>query len=86
MEQVLIDRIEDECEKIRLKLLETKDTAMYNQLYAARQALMWALNPKVANSPYKMIMRDILGDSGDCPVSIHPVQSSDSGALDGQQE
>lgn len=64
-----------ELDRIREKLLELKSGEKYDQLYAAQQALAWALDPEAANSPYKTIMRGTQEGPEDCPASIHPVVS-----------
>lgn len=58
--------IEIECNKISMALNEPQEKGLYEQLYAAQQALSWAINPLEAKSPYDMIM-DIQADLIDCP-------------------
>jgi hypothetical protein len=36
----------------------------HNKLYAARQALSWAIDPESAASPYTVIMRGTQGEPG----------------------
>lgn len=47
----------------------------YDELYAARQALAWALEPGGFKSPYDMIMGTQEETEG-CLVALHPPQSS----------
>jgi hypothetical protein len=47
----------------------------HNRLYAARQALSWAMNPEGAASPYLMIMGGIPAGLGDCPAEHCPPRS-----------
>jgi hypothetical protein len=49
----------------------------YQALYAAQQALSWALEPRGFKSPYDLIM-GILEDSTDCPAKRYQVPSSDT--------
>jgi hypothetical protein len=46
----------------------------HNRLYAARQALCWALGANAAASPYDVAM-GISVSSGDCPAEYSPPQS-----------
>ena len=63
-----------EIDRIRLALLA--GSARHDELYAAQQALEWALEPGGTRSPYAMIM-DILSDSADCLADRRLPQSSD---------
>lgn len=47
----------------------------YRELYAAPQALSWALEPSGFKSPCDAIVRGTQADSGDCPESSRPLQS-----------
>lgn len=38
----------------------------HSKLYAARQALSWAIDPESAASPYTMIMLGTQGEPGGC--------------------
>jgi hypothetical protein len=59
-------RIEKERDRIQAALLDSDTTSQqYNNLYAAQQALAWAENPKVAKSPYCLVM-DTQADSEGC--------------------
>jgi len=49
-------RIEIEMKRINKALLDKLGSPEYDRLYAAQQALAWALNPDLAKSPYDMIM------------------------------
>jgi hypothetical protein len=46
----------------------------HNRLYAARQALCWALDPEVAASPFASIMGN-RAVQADCPGEHRPQQS-----------
>jgi len=68
-----IDAIND-VDRVRLtvelgRLTDAIDLGTYrkqhNELFAARQALCWALDPEVAASPLASIM-DSQGEQGDC--------------------
>jgi hypothetical protein len=65
--------IQREIDKIRSKLIETNDQH-HSELYAAQQALAWALEPDGIRSPYKMIMGTQEG-SEDCQPSSDPQPS-----------
>ena len=49
-----MDRIQQELEKITTALREPHSSE-YDQLYAAQQALSWAIEPGGFKSPYNMI-------------------------------
>jgi hypothetical protein len=65
--------IQREINKIRSELIESRGQH-YNELYAAQQALEWALEPDGIRSPYAMIL-DILEETEDCSGLPHPGQS-----------
>jgi hypothetical protein len=54
----------------RLKESDTK----YQQLYAAQQALSWAIEPNGFKSPYDLIMGTPEG-AKDCPATHYPAPS-----------
>ena len=54
--------------------LTPEDETKYQKLYAAQQALSWALEPSGIKSPYDLIM-DIHRDLTNCRAKRHPVQS-----------
>jgi len=62
--------VERELWRIERALSAARGTAKYSELYAAQQALAWALEPNGARSPYDMIMgtREV---PKDCPVECH---------------
>jgi len=64
--------IQRELDKIRRAL--QSDAPRRSELYAAQQALEWALEPGGIKSPYLMIT-GIPGGSGDCPPESCPAQS-----------
>jgi len=58
--------IERELERIREALRQADQaTDRYRQLYAAQQALSWALEPIGFRAPYDAIV-DTPADAGDC--------------------
>jgi hypothetical protein len=70
-------RIQKELERIGDKMREQRkalapdgdDTGLarsYYELYAAQQALAWALEPEAAKAPYDTIVVGIREDSADC--------------------
>jgi hypothetical protein len=69
--------IQGELGKIGVALVETKDPERYNRLYAAQQALAWALNPAAFRSPLAFVMGRSEG-SGDCLVYPCPPSSADT--------
>lgn len=58
--------IERELERISAALREPR-TAEYDQLYAAQQALSWALDPTMFKSPYDVVSGTLAG-SVNCPA------------------
>jgi hypothetical protein len=52
----------------------------YAELYAAQQALAWALDPDAFNQPFNTILRGNLEDSEDCLERSHPALSSNTRA------
>lgn len=67
--------IQREIDRIRNALLSNH--SKQNELYAAQQALEWALEPSGMKSPYTMIT-GTQEDSGDCSVRPHLPPSSDT--------
>ena len=47
----------------------------YYELYAAQQALAWALEPEVAKAPYDTIVVGTQEDSADCRDDSRPLSS-----------
>lgn len=47
--------VQREIDRIHAELLTTKDEREYDRLYAAQQALSWALDPTSFRSPYNAI-------------------------------
>ena len=62
--------IQREAEQIRTALVACQDEDERSRLYAAQQALLWALNPSGYASPYKMI-KGIREGSGDYSAPVH---------------
>jgi hypothetical protein len=66
--------VERELEKISAALREPRiaeDTNEYQRLYAAQQALSWALEPTGFKSPYDLAT-GIPAKPEDCQASNHP--------------
>jgi hypothetical protein len=68
--------IQRELNRISAALLDPL-SANYDQLYAAQQALSWALEPNGFKSPYDTIKGTPEG-VGDCLSSSCPLPSSDN--------
>jgi hypothetical protein len=74
------DRIRAELDRISERLRQEMGTAgLYCQLYAAQQALSWALNPEGAAVPLDVIVggkvQPLTGtqaNSGDCSAALRP--------------
>lgn len=71
--------IQREIDRVASEMEAARGTVKYRELYAARQALSWALEPGGFASPYNMIM-GILATKADCSVPPRPPQSSDISA------
>lgn len=67
--------IQREIERLNAAIIP--DTPKQDGLYAAQQALAWALEPSGIKSPYEMIM-GIQEGSEDCSGHLHQPQSSDT--------
>jgi hypothetical protein len=70
-----MDQLRIELERIERALGDPQTDERYCQLYAAQQALAWALDPSTMMSPYEAIQRGrvippngIREDSKDCPA------------------
>lgn len=72
--------VQRELDRISRALHEPHSAERYAQLYAAQQALSWAMEPTGFRSPYDTVM-DIEADQEDCLARIRPPVSSDSGVL-----
>jgi len=68
--------IQRELDRIAIALNKQTAGDEYERLYAAQQALSWALEPGGFKSPYAEIM-GIQEGSEDYSVDPHPPQSSD---------
>jgi hypothetical protein len=62
--------LQKEADRVRSALLQTPMGHAYDRLYAAQQALAWAIEPQGFKPPYDMIM-GTPADSEDCPVHTH---------------
>jgi hypothetical protein len=63
--------VEEECERLAARLREPCSAEIYRQLYAARQALSFALIPTVFRAPLDTIL-STQADSADCLENNHP--------------
>ena len=66
--------IQRELNKISFTLCKTPYGLSYRELYAAQQALAWALEPDGTRSPFQMIMGTHEGSTG-YPVESNPASS-----------
>lgn len=69
-----MNQIKEQLEKISIALCETQNKEQYTQLYAAQQALSWALETNTFAEPYNMIM-GIQANSEDYLAMLHPLES-----------
>ena len=74
--------VDRELQRLAVAIVDPSNSAKRDQLYAAQQALGWAIEPNAAKSPYDMIM-GIPGEPGDCPGEPHPLLSSGTCAQGG---
>lgn len=68
--------LQRELDRLQGALLDPSNRDRYSELYAAQQALAWALEPGGYASPTRLLM-GILEDLEDCSVHRHPLPSSD---------
>ncbi len=68
-----------EIEKLSRALCTDQQRPDYKELYAAQQALSWALDPKAFKAPYLTIM-GTQGGSEDCSVDIRHSPLPDNSA------
>ena len=62
----------------RAPLLQRSPPRCYAELYAARQALVWVLEPDTLKAPHDMLTRSSREDLRDCPAGNDLSVSSDS--------
>ena len=68
--------IERELQRIEIALREPRSTDEWNRLFAAQQALSWALEPIGFKCPYDLVVRpDTQEGSEDCPSWSCPPRS-----------
>lgn len=69
--------IQRELERIGDALRDPQPSNRYAELYAAQQALVWALEPEGYKSPYNMLVDpiDTQEDSASCPAGNGHSQS-----------
>lgn len=68
--------IERELDRIGATLCSEPDAPDYDRLYAAQQALAWAMDPTGFASPIKHIRPDTQEDSRDCPGCPDPTPAA----------
>jgi hypothetical protein len=75
--------IECELQKLSRALIDAPEGAQRSELYAAQQALLWAMEPAGFQSPHDMITGSA-PNSKDCSVDIRPCPSANKnvGKLD----
>lgn len=61
----------EEAARLRTRLINEPDGARYAELYAAQQALSWALQPEGFAAPYEMLTGTPEGRAG-CPAEPRP--------------
>lgn len=66
--------VQRELDHIRGALLDPQQVERHAELYAAQQALSWALDPEGAKSPFQMLT-DTPAGSEDCSERSRPPQS-----------
>ena len=66
--------VQRELRRIAVALREAPSPECYERLYAAQQALSWALEPNGFASPYDAITGTPAA-TADCSVSLRPPQS-----------
>jgi hypothetical protein len=66
--------IQRELNRIEVALRQPQSGNRYAELYAAQQALAWAIEPTGFASPHATIM-GTLADSGDCQPESNPASS-----------
>lgn len=62
--------VQQELDRISAELRENQKGEKYNELYAAQQALVWALEPSAFRSPYMSVM-GIQAGLEDCSAPHH---------------
>lgn len=67
--------IQRELDRIAIALRRAPSPECYARLYAAQQALSWAIEPTGFKSPYEAITGDIREGTADCSADPHPPQS-----------
>ena len=66
--------IQRELDRVQRAMRDPSKGDHYDELYAAQQALVWALEPNGYASPVKMLT-GIPGDSEGCSAPLHPPSS-----------
>ena len=74
-----ISSIEREMERMSRALCANPGSDRHAELYAAQQALAWALDPNAAQSPHSFVMGSGAGSEG-CSAGSRRLPSSDTPA------
>jgi hypothetical protein len=74
MDDLTAVRLTSERDRLTAMIDDGSYREQHNKLFAARQALCWAINPESAASPYHAIM-GTQGAPGDYLAEPHPPQS-----------
>lgn len=70
--------VQRELDRIRAAMLEPRSEEQYRLLYAAQQALGWALDPRAFARPSDTITVGNLAGSANCSARSRPAQFSDT--------
>lgn len=81
-----MDFIRTEIARINEKMNELHNGQTYDQLNLAQKTLKWALEPRMAYSPYGVITGDTRPVTANCPVHSYPIPSLDSNVPRERQE
>ena len=74
-----MSRIQEEADRLRSALSQTPAGDTYDRLYAAQQALVWAIEPETFKAPWDLIIGTPEGSEGYLAGNGH---SEFSGNLD----
>jgi hypothetical protein len=76
--RVVVGFVQRELERLESALHEAQSESAYRELYAAQQALSWALEPSGFKAPYDTITEGLIqplmgtqGGLGDCSDVLH---------------
>jgi hypothetical protein len=68
--------LEKEADRLRSALTQTPAGAIYDRLYAAQQAVVWAVDPETFRAPYDLITGTPEGSEGCLAENGHSPSSS----------